>query len=77
MIFINGDFFLWLYNQLAKDLCNQFTPMVQGYFTDTGAIIWLPQYQWSNPEQYGYNDLVSHHNESQQSTKTVCTFLQM
>ena len=29
------------------------THILQGYFTDTGAIIWLPQCQWSNPEGYG------------------------
>ena len=29
------------------------THILQGYFTGTGAIIWLPQYQWSNPEEYG------------------------
>ena len=29
-----------------------FTHMLQGYFTGTGAIIWLPQCQWSNPERY-------------------------
>ena len=26
------------------------------YFTGTGAIVWLPQCQWSNPERYGYID---------------------
>ena len=29
-----------------------FTHILQSYFTDTGAIIWLPQCQWSNPEGY-------------------------
>ena len=28
------------------------THIPQGYFTGTGAIIWLPQCQWSNPEKY-------------------------
>ena len=32
---------------------NSFTHILQGYFTGTGAIIWLPQCQWSNPEGYG------------------------
>ena len=36
------DGFLWF-----------FTHILQGYFTGTGAIIWLPQCQWSNPEWYG------------------------
>ena len=30
-----------------------FTHNPQGYFTGTGAIIWLPQCPWSNPEGYG------------------------
>ena len=28
------------------------TNILQGYFTGTGAIIWLPQCQLSNPEEY-------------------------
>ena len=32
-----------------------FTHIFQGCFTGTGAIIWLPQYQWSNPEIHGQN----------------------
>ena len=27
-----------------------FTHILQGYFTGTGAILWLPQCQWSNPD---------------------------
>ena len=30
----------------------QFTHMLQGYFTCTGAVIWLARHQWSNPEGY-------------------------
>ena len=30
-----------------------FTHILQGYITGTGAIIWLPQCQWSNPDAYG------------------------
>ena len=37
-------FFLWLVCDL------NFTLILQGYFTGTGAIIWLPQCQWSNSE---------------------------
>ena len=29
-----------------------FTYVPQGFFTGTGAIMWLPQCQWSNPEVY-------------------------
>ena len=32
---------------------NQFTHIFQASFTGTGAIIWLPQCQWSNPEECG------------------------
>ena len=31
-----------------------FIHILQGYFTGTGAIIWLPQCQWSNLEGYGW-----------------------
>ena len=31
-----------------------FTQVLPGCFTVTGAIIWLPQCQWSNPEEYRY-----------------------
>ena len=31
-----------------------FIHILQGYFTGTGAIIWLPQCQWSNLEEYGW-----------------------
>ena len=31
-----------------------FTHILQGYFTSTGTIIWLPQYQWNNPEESGF-----------------------
>ena len=30
-----------------------FAPIFQGYLIGTGAIIWLPQCQSSNPEEYG------------------------
>ena len=35
------------------------THILQGHFTGTGAIIWLPQYQWNNPEQYGWIDYIN------------------
>ena len=31
-----------------------FTHIPQGHLTGTREIIWLPQYQRSNPEEYGY-----------------------
>ena len=33
---------------------DRFVNILQGYFTGTGAIIRLPQCQWSNPEEYEY-----------------------
>ena len=34
-------------------LCNsQYAHVIQDYFTATGTIIWLPQWQWSNPDKY-------------------------
>ena len=41
-------------NGFGPDRQVSFTHILQGYFTGTGAIIWLPQCQWSNPEEYGY-----------------------
>ena len=37
---------------MEVDSCDLFTHILQGYFTGTGAITWLPQCQWSNPEGY-------------------------
>ena len=34
-------------------LLTSVTHILQGCFTGAGAIIWLPQCQWSNPEGYG------------------------
>ena len=36
-----------------EDLCDLFTHILQGYFTGTGTVIWLPLCKWSNPEGYG------------------------
>ena len=59
-----------------KDCLNLNLNILQGHFTDTGAITWLPQCQWSNPEGYGkINWLLKwiHHklsNENLTKTKT-------
>ena len=37
------------------------THILQDYFTGTGAIVWLPQCQWNNPEGYGSNLPVPEH----------------
>ena len=47
-----------------------FTHILQGYFTAIVAIMWLPQYQWSNPERYGS---IIHTNLN----KTICIFYGM
>ena len=37
---------------LLQSSMGDFAHILQGYFTGTGAIIWLPQCLWSNPEGY-------------------------
>ena len=38
-------------------LCIRLIHILQGYFTGTGAIIWLPQCLWSNTEEYGLKSM--------------------
>ena len=57
---------LWLCCDLLIDLCDLFAHILQGCFTGIGAIIWLPQCQWSNPEWYGWNLPAPNHNKTQQ-----------
>ena len=45
-------FFVWLHSHFLADSSNQFTHILQCYITGTGAILRLPQCQWSNPEGY-------------------------
>ena len=56
-----------------------FIHIFQGYFTGTGAIIWLPQWQWSNPIGYGYMDQMSDETDIittiKQGRLKLCTFL--
>ena len=55
--YIPGDKYmvlLWAYYQfLEVDPCDVFSQILQGCFTCTGAITWLPQCQWSNPQECG------------------------
>ena len=44
---------------------------VQGCFTGTGAITWLPQCQWSHPEGYGWNWSAPKINETRQTINCV------
>ena len=41
--------------------------IIHGCFTGTGAIIQLPEGQWSYPAGYGYNRWAPNHNNTQQS----------
>ena len=43
--------------QFFMDSFEPSTHIFQGYFIGYGAIIWLPQSQWNNPEGYGQNDM--------------------
>ena len=43
-------FVVFCYSLLPAD----FTNILQGHFTGTGAVIWLSQCQWGNPEKYGW-----------------------
>ena len=62
---------LWLYHQFPVNSYEPFTHILQGYFTGTGAIVQLPQYQWSNPEGYGFNQPLPNHSKRQQSKNHV------
>ena len=63
--------FLWLFYESVVELYHLNSHVLQGYFTGTGAILRLPQCQWSNPEGYGYNPPVPHHNKP--STLYICS----
>ena len=43
----------------------------QGCFAGTGAIVRLPQCQWSKPDGYGKNQSMYNHNKAQQSKNLV------
>ena len=43
----------------------------QGCFAGTGAIVRLPQCQWSKPDGYGKNQSMCNHNKAQQSKNRV------
>ena len=45
---------VWVYVFCGLVL-GEFTYILQVYFTGTGAIIWLSQYQWINPLRIGLN----------------------
>ena len=46
-------FYIRLETNLIFIIFDSFAYILQGHFTGTGAIIWLPQCQSSNPEGYG------------------------
>ena len=49
----SGSHFVCIFLCLLLFVLINFTHILQGYITGTGAIIWLPQCQWCNPEKYG------------------------
>ena len=56
-----------------------FTHILQGCYTGTGAIVWLPQCQWRNYEEYGSMKLTSsnlQHNAKQRELH-MCMILGM
>ena len=52
----------------VDDPCDLFPYIIQGCFTGTGgAIVWLPrQFQWNNPDAYGYNPLPPSNNNTRE-----------
>ena len=48
----------WLYYQLFAHVCSPFPHITQFIFADTCVIVWLPQWQWRNPEINGSNERV-------------------
>ena len=47
----------------SSNSCDLYPHTLQGCFTGTGAILWLPQCQWSNPERYILNQTIPNHNQ--------------
>ena len=65
------QFVLCCWGKVSDD----FSYILQGYFTGTGAISWLPQCQWSNPE--GYETVINswyNHNKTKYK-KTYAYFM--
>ena len=60
-----------LNNLLISDSCDLFAYILQGYFPDTGAIVWLPQCYWSNPEWGMQMRLTSSKSQTKQSMNFV------
>ena len=54
---------MWFCYQISMVSWDEVTHILQGCITGNGAITWLPQCHWSNPEGYGWN-----HNKTSQST---------
>ena len=68
MVLLCFVLFWFVYYQFLKDSCLPFVHILQGCFTGTGAIIWLPLCQWSNSEGYGQkNDQYQTTKKAQQS----------
>ena len=50
---LHSDIIVNEFLHVSVDFTKDFPHILQDYFTGTGAIIWLPQCYWSNPEEYG------------------------
>ena len=57
-LFCCALFWFGYFTQFLVDLCDNFTHILQGCFTGIGAIVWLLQCQWSNPEGHGLNQSI-------------------
>ena len=71
-----GIVLISLQNQFLTDSCDFVTHIIQGCLTGTGAIMWLPQCLWGNPERYGWNLLAPKHTTKQEpcTLKRKCHF---
>ena len=57
------------------DPFNPFTLISQGCCTGTGATVWLPQRQWSCPDEYGWTrDKLEHYLTTQTKRKPCACF---
>ena len=54
--------FVVMESSIDMESCETFIHILQGFFTGIGAIVWLPQCQRSNPDEYGYNLALANNN---------------
>ena len=67
---------LWFHYQFIVNLHDIFLFILQGYLNSSGAIVWFPQCQWSNPWSIWANQQLPHHIEKKYNkVQTVCIIL--